>query len=141
MERPNACALVVADCPKACVCMGQALEQAGLHLSIAASAERGLELASRELFDLVLLNLSSSTLRAVEFSQTLRKESSTQETPIVFLIGWETGKETLDQIRKLGAADVIAKPFRTLDFVTRVLSSLRYETCQSFSVQDWLRNR
>ncbi len=135
MELPNACALVVEDCPKACFCMRQALE----HADLAATAERGLELASRELFDFVLLNLSSSTLRAVESCQTLRKESSTQETPIVFLMGWETGKETLDQIRKLGAADVITKPFRTLDFVTRVLSSLRCETCQPFAIWVSLR--
>ena len=104
-----------------------------------AAAERGLELASRELFDFVLLNLSSSTLRTVESCQTLRKESSTQETPLVFLMGWERGKETLDQIRKLGAADVITKPFRTLDFVTRVLSSLRCETCQPFAIWVSLR--
>ena len=141
MERPNAYVLVVEDCPKACVSIRQALEHAGLHVSIAATPERGLELAARELFDLILLDLSSSTLRAVEFCQALRKESATRDTPIVFMVGWETSKETLDQIRKIGAADVITKPFRTLDFLARVLGSLRYNPCQSLSVQDWLRNR
>lgn len=138
--QPAAHVLVLEDCPQTSAHVRQALQRAGLQVSIVATAERALELATREPFDLLLLDLSSPGLHTIEACHALRKEPATRDTPMVLLASWETSKAVVDEVRQLGASDVISKPFQTLDFLARVLGSLRSHARQTADLRDWLRN-
>jgi|GEM_PF-1994342 len=139
--QPAAQVLAVEDCPTTSVFIRQALERAGLEVTVAATGARALELAALEPFDLIILDLGSSGIQAIEVCRSLRKERATRDIPMVFLAGWETSKATVDEARQFGATDVICKPFQTLEFLARVLGSLRQQARHPADVLDWVTNR
>ncbi len=82
---------------------------------------RGVELAEKELPDLIILDLG---LPDVDGFQVLRKIRGFSDVPVVILT--VRGDET-DKVRglELGADDYIVKPFSTGEFLARLKAALR----------------
>jgi two-component system, OmpR family, response regulator RegX3 len=113
--------LVVDDEPALRDSVTYALEREGFAVSAVADGEAALELASKEPFDAVVLDVMLPGLPGTEVCRRLRRESS---IPIVML----TAKTAeLDRVvgLELGADDYVTKPFSLAELVARVRAILR----------------
>lgn len=104
------------------------LEQSGYHVDTALDGATGLQLATNEPFDLIVLDIMLPEIDGIEVCKQLRMQ--TILTPILML----TAKD--DEIDKvlgleLGADDYMTKPFSPREVVARVRAILRRVEQQS----------
>lgn len=71
---------------------------------------------------LIITDIMMPKLDGLEFCKALRNNSSTKDTPFVFISG-RTDEETVKKAKELGAAFFIAKPF-TMDTIFKCISSV-----------------
>jgi len=112
------------------------LQQEGLHVETAGSAEEGARRVEARSFDVVFLDINLPGADGLSMLGKLRR--GTPPADVVILTGYGTVANTVEAMRK-GAADVIEKPFsvdRILAVVRRVLETrqLKNELC-------WLQDR
>lgn len=90
-------------------------------VTIAADGRTGLELALREPFDCVLLDVMLPELNGIEVCRRLRKQS---DVPILLLTARDA---VMDRVAGLdaGADDYIVKPFAIEELLARIRSILR----------------
>ena len=101
--------------------VGYALRGEGYEVSDAADGEEALEVARRNGFDVLILDLMLPKLSGVEVCRRLRAES---DVPILLL----TAKDAeVDRVLGLeaGADDYVTKPFSVAELVSRVRAILR----------------
>ena len=113
--------LVVDDEPALRDSVSYALEREGFVVEAVADGESALELAAKEVFDAVVLDVMLPGLPGTEVCRRLRGKSS---VPIVML----TAKTAeLDRVvgLELGADDYVTKPFSLAELVARVRAVLR----------------
>jgi DNA-binding response OmpR family regulator len=106
----------------------QYLELEGMTCDHAASAEAGLNLASENEYDLLLLDISLPRMSGLELCEALRKEG--RETPVLML----TAKDTLDDKLagfKSGTDDYLVKPFDMPELVARINTLARRRSGQA----------
>ena len=112
------------------------LQQEGLHVETAGTAEDGLRRVGARSFDVVFLDLN---LPGADGLSTIGKfRVGTPAPDVLILTGYGTVAKTVESMRK-GASDVIEKPFsgdRILATVRRVL-----ETRQLKNELTWLQDR
>lgn len=114
--------LVVEDDPAIARVLRDAMREAGYAPQCQDNGERALALASREAFDLLLLDVMLPGLDGLEVCRRLRAQSI--ETPILIL----TARDTLDdKIAGLdaGADDYLVKPFHIAELLARARALLR----------------
>lgn len=100
------------------------LELSQFEVVIEARGDAGLELAMKEEFDLIILDLMLSNIDGFEICRQIREEKN---TPIIMV---SAKKDDIDKIRGLGlgADDYMTKPFSPSELVARVKAHLaRYE--------------
>jgi two-component system response regulator RstA len=99
----------------------QYLERHGVVVSVAADGARGLELALRERFDVVLLDLMLPGRDGIEICQRLREHS---DVPILMVTA--RGEEA-DRVLglEIGADDYLAKPFSPRELLARIHALVR----------------
>ena len=100
------------------------LEQGGFRVITAADGQRALELARRELPDLITLDVMLPGADGWEVCRILRQEPSTRRIPIIMLT---VKKAETDKVvgLELGADDYLTKPFSPKELVARVRAVLR----------------
>ena len=100
------------------------LDRAGFRTLTAADGQRALELAQRELPDLITLDVMLPEHDGWEVCRLLRQDARTRSIPIVMLT--VKGDEA-DKIvgLELGADDYLTKPFSPKELVARVKAILR----------------
>jgi two-component system, OmpR family, phosphate regulon response regulator PhoB len=100
------------------------LEQAGLQVSAAASAEEALSALAENRVDLLVLDWMLPGMSGIELARRLKRESSYKELPIILLTA--RGEEE-DKIRglEIGADDYITKPFSPKELVARIKAVMR----------------
>jgi DNA-binding response OmpR family regulator len=123
MSRP---VLIVEDEPDIAEGLRYNLERAGLRCVVAATGERGLELALDENDPpaLVLLDLMLPGMPGVELCRRLRREPRTRGTPIIILTARGSESERVEGL-ELGADDYVTKPFSIRELIARVRAVLR----------------
>ncbi|MEB6549585.1 response regulator transcription factor [Heyndrickxia sporothermodurans] len=117
--------LVVDDEPSIVTLLKFNLEQAGFSVITAANGIEGYELALKEQFSFIVLDLMLPGMDGMEICKRLRQEKI--KTPILML----TAKgDELDKILglELGADDYLTKPFSPREVVARVKAILRRTT-------------
>src|ERR1044071_3201310 len=102
------------------------LEREGLRAVVAASGEKGLELALDKTSPpaLILLDLMLPGMSGIELCRRLRREPSTRRTPIIMLTARGSEGERVAGL-ELGADDYVTKPFSVRELVARVRAVLR----------------
>jgi two-component system, OmpR family, manganese sensing response regulator len=101
------------------------LTREGYEVDVAQDGDRGLQLASRSQYDLLILDWMLPGKSGLEICQSLRSRGDA--TPVLFL----TAKDTIDdrvQGLDAGADDYIVKPFELRELLARVRALLRRPT-------------
>ena len=102
----------------------QGLEEEGYTIHVASDGMTGLEMAKKEMPDLILLDWMLPKLTGLEVCEAIRKED--QKTPILFLTAKDTVQETIEGL-KAGANDYIKKPFSFEELLERIKIHFRNE--------------
>lgn len=100
------------------------LELSGFEVEMESDGLKGLELAEKKDYSLIILDLMLPNLDGFEICKEIRKKKN---TPIIMV---SAKKEDIDKIRGLGlgADDYMTKPFSPSELVARVKAHLaRYE--------------
>ncbi|HAW13659.1 MAG TPA: phosphate regulon transcriptional regulatory protein PhoB [Cellvibrionales bacterium] len=101
-----------------------ALELVGFHCIEAASAVQAMPIIVDERPDLILLDWMMPEVSGIELLRRLRRESVTQEIPVILLTAKSEEQNTV-QALEAGADDYITKPFSARELTARIKSVLR----------------
>ncbi|HEX8688018.1 MAG TPA: response regulator transcription factor [Pyrinomonadaceae bacterium] len=118
--------LIVEDEPDIAEGLRYNLEREGFPTAVAATGERGLELAlgGDSPPALVLLDLMLPGMSGAELCRRLRREPRTRRTPVIILTARGSEPERVAGL-ELGADDYVTKPFSVRELVARVRAVLR----------------
>ena len=114
--------LLIEDEPGLVLTLRDRLTREGYTVETSADGESGFERASREAFDLVLLDVMLPRMNGFDVLRELRKRGT--ETPVIML----TAKgQVVDKVvgLKLGADDYVTKPFEMVELLARIEAKLR----------------
>ena len=114
--------LLVEDEPGLVLTLTDRLTREGYAVDSSADGESGLERASSEGFDLVLLDVMLPRLGGFDVLRELRKRNI--ETPVIMLTA---RGQVVDKVvgLKLGADDYVTKPFEMVELLARIEAKLR----------------
>ncbi len=99
--------LIVDDEPHVAEILARSLEREGHQAAIATSGEEALEALDPEGPDAVFLDVSMPGMNGLDVLAEVRRRRPS--LPVVVITGHATPDE-VDQVRRLGAVDVIEKP-------------------------------
>lgn len=114
--------LLVEDEKGLIVTLTDRLKSEGFEVVSATDGKKGIELASQQAFDLIILDIMLPKKNGYDVARDLRQQGF--QTPILML----TAKgETIDKVLglKLGADDYLTKPFEMMELLARVEALLR----------------
>jgi two-component system alkaline phosphatase synthesis response regulator PhoP len=114
--------LVVEDEPGLIVTLGDRLKSDGFNVGIASDGPAGLMRATREPWDVILLDVMLPGASGFDVCRDIRRQGIT--TPIIMLTA---RGQTVDKVLglKLGADDYLTKPFEMLELSARIDVQLR----------------
>ncbi len=100
------------------------LEKEGFRTLVASDGARALELARRELPDLILLDWMLPEVDGLEVCRLLKREEATRQIPVIMLT---VKSEETDKVLglEMGADDYVTKPFSPKELVARIKAILR----------------
>ncbi len=99
------------------------LELEGYDVLTAHHGEEAFEIATRELPDLVILDIMMPRLDGYQTCQKLKAQSSTEQIPVVFLSA-KAQQSDIEKGKSFGVSDYLTKPFDPndlLDVVERLV--------------------
>src|SRR5260221_12873067 len=114
--------LLMKDEPGFVLTLTDRLTGEGYSVESTADGESGLERATRDAFDLLLLELMLPRMSGFDVCRELRKRGI--ETPVIMLTA---RGQVVDKVvgLKLGADDYVTKPFEMAELLARVEAQLR----------------
>jgi two-component system alkaline phosphatase synthesis response regulator PhoP len=114
--------LLIEDEPGLAVTLQDRLQGESYSVEVAPDGEAGLERATRDYFDLIILDLIAPGKGGLEVCRELRQQCIT--VPILML---SARSQTIDKVLglKIGADDYITKPFDMLELLARIEALLR----------------
>ena len=124
---PTASALLIEDDARLASLTAQYLEANGMRVTTVGDGAKGLDLALRTRFDVVLLDLMLPGKSGLETCRELRSRS---DVPIIVLTA--RGEEA-DRVLglEMGADDYLAKPFSARELLARIRALLRRSSGQA----------
>ncbi|RXZ81189.1 DNA-binding response regulator [Paenibacillaceae bacterium] len=121
--------LIVEDEPTLARLLSYNLSQDGYEIAVADHGAEGLQLALRQPFDLIILDIMLPGMNGFEVLKRLRQEG--QKTPVIVLTARNAEEEVVQGL-KYGADDYITKPFGVAELLARVSAVLRRSTNGKF---------
>ncbi len=132
-EQLSATVLVVDDEPNIVTLLETWLETIGCRVISAEDGEKGVQKATEELPDLILMDGMMPRMSGFDACRALKSQSATRDIPVIFLT---VQNEVQDVVRglDLGAHGYMTKPFKPQELLARVRSTLKIK-----QIQDRLR--
>ncbi|MFW5656250.1 MAG: response regulator transcription factor [Bacteroidota bacterium] len=109
--------LVIEDEPKVVAFIKKGLEEQGYDVSIAYDGQMGERLATREPFDVILLDVILPHTNGMELCRKIREKN--ENVPILMLTAMGTTEDKLDGF-DAGADDYLVKPFEFKELLARI---------------------
>ncbi len=100
------------------------LEKDGFRTVVASDGTKALELARRELPDLILLDWMLPEVEGLEVCRTLKQETATRHIPIIMLTVRSSETDKVLGL-EMGADDYVTKPFSPRELLARIKALLR----------------
>ncbi len=108
------------------------LEEKGYTALSTSTAEGCLEIAQKEIPDLILLDIVMPDMNGYQVAQILKDNPATQNIKILFATGQDLEpKAILSRCQELGAFDYLQKPFSMDDLLKKVDEVLKKESAGS----------
>jgi DNA-binding response OmpR family regulator len=115
--------ILLVDDSKTTLFMEEMILKADYELVRASDGEEALEVAAVENPDLVLLDVVMPKMDGFEVCRRLREREQTKDTPIIMVTTRGEG-ENMEKGFANGCTDYIAKPFKSLELLTKVKNYL-----------------
>lgn len=126
--------LIVDDSPDALALARVRLAKEGFELICAEGGIAGLEAASRERPDLILLDVDMPDMGGFDVCRALKGDGELCLIPVIFLSG-SGGPEDKVKGLDLGAVDYVTKPFDSFELRARVNAALRTKRLQDLLIE------
>jgi PAS domain S-box-containing protein len=120
----HACVLLVDDNPQNLKVLYETLRDKGYQLLIANDGEKAIQLARRHQPEVILLDIMMPGMDGFEVCQTLRGDSTTALSAIIFLSALNDTEAKVKGFN-MGGADYIGKPFQAQEVIARVDTQIR----------------
>lgn len=115
----NGRVLVIDDNTTNLAVLGEMLEARGYEVAVANSGRMGLDIATRQRPEVILLDLIMPEIDGYEICRRLRQLPTLSATPVLFLTG-DTNASSRAKGYQAGAADYLAKPFQADELLSRL---------------------
>ena len=114
--------LIIEDEPNMVIGLRDTCEYEGYEVSVARTGKEGLEKASTEKPDIILLDVMLPLMSGIDVCRTLRRRGI--ETPIIMLTARSQETDKVVGL-EVGADDYVTKPFSVKELVARIRAHLR----------------
>ena len=98
------------------------LEKQGIAIDLASDGEEGLNLALKDIYDCVILDIMLPKLSGTDILKRMREKNI--QTPVIMLSALSEVETKVGHLDK-GADDYLAKPFKTAELVARIKALTR----------------
>lgn len=118
--------LIVEDDPDIAESLSYNLKREGFKPEVAESGEKGYRLATdaRQPPSLIVLDLMLPGMSGVDLCRRLRREASTEKTPIIILTAKASEADKISGL-EIGADDYMTKPFSVKELMARIRAVMR----------------
>ena len=111
--------LVIDDSPTIVALLKRMLQQNQYEVLEAFDAESGIEIARREVPDLIFLDIVLPGMDGFSALRTLRRDPATRDVPIIMISGNAQATEQF-YVQRIGADDFMKKPFSRAEVFDRI---------------------
>ena len=111
--------LVIDDSPTIVALLKRMLQQNQYDVLEAFDAETGIEIARKEVPDLVFLDIVLPGMDGFNALRTLRRDPATKDVPIIMISGNAQATEQF-YVQRIGADDFMKKPFSRAEVFSRI---------------------
>jgi len=94
-------------------------------IALAGTCEAALRLASRNVYDIILLDLMMPGMGGFELLSRIRADSPNKSTPVVVVSALGGDSVSVERVKTLGADAVVSKPVRRRALIAAVRAQLR----------------
>ncbi len=115
--------LVVDDEPNIVETLQDRLEMSGYHVLTAVNGEEGLEQATKESPDVVLLDIMMPVMDGLDMLERLRQTSNNTDIPVIMLSACSQAQD-IARAKAFGIEDYIVKPFDLGELMVKIDSVL-----------------
>ncbi len=115
--------LIVDDSPTETHILTQMLDKNGYQVVTAESGEAGVEVAKKELPDLVLMDVVMPGLNGFQATRQLKKEATTAHIPVVIVTTKDQETDKIWGMRQ-GAKDYLTKPVQEESLINTIQAIL-----------------
>ncbi|TDJ54082.1 MAG: response regulator [Ignavibacteria bacterium] len=131
--------LVIDDLPENVFLLKDRLEHEGYEVLTADCGNSGIEKATNEIPDLILLDVMMPDINGFEVCKTLVSDGRTSGIPIL-LVTAKTDAEDTKEGLDAGAFDYIKKPINKIELIARVKSALKLSDANKLLIEVEKRN-
>lgn len=120
--------LIVDDDPKQLkILTGHLIEfNPNYKLLIATNGKAGLEIASRNQPDLILMDWEMPVMNGLDAIKLLKNNDLTKSIPIIMVTGTHGETEKLKEALDAGAIDFVNKPYNAVELIARIRTQIRH---------------
>ncbi len=126
--------LIIEDEPNMVLGLKDSCEYEGYEVAVARNGKEGLEKASTEKPDIILLDVMLPLMSGLDVCRTLRRRGI--ETPILMLTA---RSQEVDKVvgLEVGADDYVTKPFSIMELLARIRAHLRRAAKQIVAIESF----
>jgi len=136
--------LIVDDDPKQLkILTGHLIEyNPDYKLLIATNGKAGMDVAIKNIPDLVLMDWEMPVMNGLEAIKLLKANEATRAIPIIMVTGTHGETEKLKEVLDAGAIDFVNKPYNAVELIARIRTQIRHiEIFRKYMAQQEIINK